>query len=179
GLVQGSDGNFYGTTTVGGNYNGGEGTVLKISATGVMTTLYLFTGDQGGGNLCGLVQSSDGNFYGTTAGGGNHGGFGTVFKISATGGLTTLYSFTGGKDGWSPLAGLVQGSDGSFYGTTIDGGSDGGQGTVFKISATGALTTLYSFTGGQDGGFPSGLVQGSDGNFYGTTDGGGVGGAGT
>ena len=100
---------------------------------------------------------------------------GTVFKISATGALTTLYSFTGGMDGGHPKAGLVQGSDGNFYGTTLFGGyrnnlNNYGNGTVFKISATGALTTLYSFTGGKDGGTPyAGLVQGSDGNFYGTT----------
>ena len=79
---------------------------------------------------------------------------GTVFKISATGALTTLYSFTGGKDGANPYAGLVQGSDGNFYGTTVRGGTNNNAGTVFKISATGALTTLYSFTGGKDGGSP-------------------------
>ena len=98
------------------------------------------------------------------------GGAGTVFKISATGALTTLYSFTGGKDGRNPSGGLVQGNDGNFYGTTLQGGINGDYGTVFKISATGALTNLYSFTGGEDGAGPSaGLVQGSDGIFYGTT----------
>ena len=76
-------------------------------------------------SLAGLVQGSDGNFYGTTAHGGTNGGVGTVFKISATGALTTLYSFTGGKDGGRPQAGLVQGSDGNFYGTTADGGTNG------------------------------------------------------
>ena len=100
------------------------------------------------------MQGSDGNFYGTTSNGGTNGGFGTVFKISATGALTTLYSFTGGKDGGDPRAGLVQGSDGNFYGTTVNGGTNGDFGTVFKISATGALTTLYSFTGGKDGANP-------------------------
>ena len=84
--------------------------------------------------------------------------------------LTSLYSFTGGNDGANPEAGLVQGSDGNFYGTTYNGGTNGGYGTVFKISPNGALTSLYSFTGGNDGGYPdAGLVQGSDGNFYGTT----------
>src|SRR5207249_7576072 len=112
-----------------------------------------------------------GNFYGTTYSGGTNGSQGTVFKISATGALTTLYSFTGGNDGGDPQAGLVQGSDGNFYGTTSGAGSNGGQDTVFRISATGALTTLYSFPDVNAGGFPSGLVQGSDGNFYGTTGG--------
>ena len=64
--------------------------------------------------------------------------------------LTNLYSFTGGNDGGWPVTGLVQGSDGNFYGTTYEGGTHG-CGTVFKISANGALTTLYSFTGGNDG----------------------------
>ena len=94
---------------------------------------------------------------------------GTVFKISTNGALTSLYSFTGGNDGANPVAGLVQGSDGNFYGTTSGGGTNDA-GTVFKISTNGALTSLYSFTGGNDGAYPyAGLVQGSDGNFYGTT----------
>ena len=108
-------------------------------------------------------------------GGGTNGGYGTVFKISTNGALTTLYSFTGGNDGAIPHAGLVQGSDGNFYGTTYGGGTNGYDGTVFKISTNGALTTLYSFTGGNDGANPeAGLVQGSDGYFYGTTDHGGT-----
>ena len=71
---------------------------------------------------------------------------GTVFKISTNGALTSLYSFTGGNDGANPNAGLVQGSDGNFYGTTYHGGTNGGNGTVFQISTNGALTSLYSFT---------------------------------
>jgi len=167
GLVQGSDGNFYGTASRGGT--NGYGTVFKISVTGALTSLYSFTrGNDGAYPQSGLVQGSDGNFYGTTEGGGTNAG--TVFKISATGALTSLYSFTGGSDGSRPDAGLVQGSDGYFYGTTKYGGTNGGWGAVFKISATGALTSLYSFTGGNDGAYPeAGLVQGSDGNFYGTT----------
>ena len=152
------------------------------------------------------MQGSDGNFYGTTYGGGTNGGYGTVFKISTNGALTSLYSFTGGNDGANPDAGLVQGSDGNFYGTTsaaartaawhrvqnqhqwgadqfvfihrrqrmahirppgwcraataismarlYSGGTNGGYGTVFKISTNGALTSLYSFTGGSDGANP-------------------------
>jgi uncharacterized repeat protein (TIGR03803 family) len=86
--------------------------------------------------------------------------------------LTTLYSFTGTNDGTYPQAALVQGSDGNFYGTTSEGGTNN-FGTVFKISTSGALTSLYSFTNGNDGANPSvGLVQGSDGYFYGMTGGG-------
>jgi uncharacterized repeat protein (TIGR03803 family) len=173
GLVQGSDGYFYGTT------GGDGGTVFKISTNGVLTTLYSFTLGYDGGDPNGLVQGGDGYFYGTTYSGTGPSGSGTVFKISTNGVLATIYSFKGGNDGGGPEAGLVQGSDGNFYGTTSGGGA-GGFGTVFKISTNGALTTLYSFTGGNDGALPvAALVQGSDGNFYGTTSAGGAGGAGT
>jgi uncharacterized repeat protein (TIGR03803 family) len=197
GLVQGSDGSFYGTTSLtqeeindflyGEGGGGGKslrysyGAVFQISTNGALTTLYSFTGgNDGAWPVAGLVQGSDGNFYGTTANSGTNGG-GTVFNISTTGVPTTLYSFTGGNDGGHPYAGLVQASDGYFYGTTSSGGKTNqyGSGTVFKIGINGTLTTLYSFTGGNDGGGPSGLVQGNDGNFYGTTSGGGAGGAGT
>ena len=135
----------------------------------VLTSLHSFQGLTNGANpVAGLVQGSDGNFYGTTSKAAAN-GYGTVFKISTNGALTSLYSFTGGNDGANPCAGLVQGSDGNFYGTTQYGGTNGA-GTVFKISTNGALTSLYSFTGGNDGANPdAGLVQGSDGNFYGTT----------
>jgi uncharacterized repeat protein (TIGR03803 family) len=178
GLVQGSDGFFYGMTEAGGSSN--SGTVFKISTDGVFTSLYSFSGgSDGGGPLGELVQGADGNFYGTTAGGGAN-GWGTVFKISTTGILTGLYSFAGTDDGENPEAGLVPGSDGNFYGTTQSGGTNGGGGTIFKITAMGALTTLYSFTGGNDGSNPqAALVQGSDGNFYGTTLNGGQSGSGT
>jgi uncharacterized repeat protein (TIGR03803 family) len=128
--VQGSDGNFYGTTSGGGTY--GQGTVFKISANGALNSLYSFTGTNDGAIPNGLVQGSDGNFYGTTSGGGTY-GQGTVFKISTNGVLTSLYSFTGGNDGAQPSAGLVQGSDGSFYGTTQYGGQ-GGKGAVFRLT---------------------------------------------
>ena len=184
GLVQGSDGNLYGTTSglnQVGNNSYGNGTVFKISTNGTLTTLYTFgavTNSNGqaldGANpMAGLVQGSDGNFYGTTEWDGA-GGYGTVFKITPAGALTTLYSFSGG-DGALPFAGLVQGSDGNFYGTTCamdQAGNIRGASTVFKISPTGVLTTLYYFTGGNDGAYPTAaLVQGSDGNFYGTTPG--------
>jgi uncharacterized repeat protein (TIGR03803 family) len=176
GLVQARDGNFYGTTYSGGT-NGGYGTVFKLRANGALTSLHSFGLKDGADTYAGLVQGSDGNLYGTTTFGGTNGDYGTVFKISTNGALTSLYSFTGGNDGSGPYAWLVQGSDGNFYSTTYSGGTSGagsaGYGTVFKISATGVLNTLYSFTDGSDSGNPQlGLVQGSDGNFYGTTEGG-------
>src|ERR1039458_3147774 len=206
GLVQGSDGNFYGTTENGGatnydaqTYNFGYGTVFKISTNGVQTSLYSFTGGTDGANpSAGLVQGSDGYLYGTTAQAGTNGG-GTVFKISTNGALTSLYSFallwdTNGlfMGSAGPATALVQGSDGNFYGTTSSGGVymnqyGDGYGTVFKITTNGMLTSLYSFGSVQDtNGVPldgrnpsAGLVQGSDGNFYGTTAQVGTNGAGT
>ena len=137
------------------------------------SSLYSFTGGSDGANpFAGLVQGSDGSFYGTTENGGTHGN-GTVFRISPTGALTSLYSFTGGADGANPLAGLAQGRDGYFYGTTESGCTNDCWGTVFKINTNGILTTLYSF-GWDDGAYPNGLVQGSDGGFYGTTSSGGA-----
>ena len=180
GLVQGSDGNFYGTTSGGGAKS--YGTVFKMTSTGALTTLYSFCSQSGcsDGSFpeAGLVQGSDGNFYGTTDEGGTNGD-GTVFKITSSGTLTTLYSFcskNGCSDGENPSAGLVQGSDGNFYGATENGGANGNNGTVFKITPAGTLTTLYSFCSAPctDGANPNGLVQASDGNFYGTTGHGGA-----
>jgi uncharacterized repeat protein (TIGR03803 family) len=170
GLVQGSDGNFYGTTALGGAHF--KGTVFKIDATGNLTTLRSFSGSpsEGTNPVGALVQGSDDNFYGTTASGGEH--FqGTVFRITPAGALTVLHSFSGyPSEGAIPIAGLVQSSDGNFYGTTALGGAHF-KGTVFKIDATGSLTTLHSFSGSpSQGANPvAALVQGSDGNFYGTT----------
>jgi uncharacterized repeat protein (TIGR03803 family) len=171
GLVQGTDGNFYGTTQQGGT--SGHGTVFRITPSGTLTTLYSFAVSDGASPYAGLVQGTDGNFYGTTDAGGT-GGYGTVFKITPSGTLTTLHSFPAFVgDGLYPDAALVQGSDGNFYGTTNGGGASG-SGTVFKITAGGTLTTLYSFAW-PDGQSPAAaLIQGSDGNFYGTTYSGGA-----
>ncbi len=172
-LVHGGDGYFYGTTS-GGGTNEGHGTVFRISTNGALTSLYSFRGGDGANPLAALVQGGDGYFYGTTYGGGANDS-GTVFKITTNGALTSLYSFTATNDGANPSAGLVQGTDGYFYGTTKVGGTNGGHGTVFRIATNGALTSLHSFGGGNDGEAPeAALVQGNDGDFYGTTAYGGV-----
>jgi uncharacterized repeat protein (TIGR03803 family) len=181
-LVQASDGNFYGTTVNGGAYR--YGTAFKITPGGVLTTLYSFCSQpncaDGSGPFAALVQATDGNFYGTTYGGGTYSS-GTAFKITPGGTLTTQYSFCSQPncaDGAGPFAALVQATDGSFYGTTYQGGTNDG-GTVFKITPSGTLTTLHSFDG-SDGLYPdTPLTQGSDGTFYGTTQQGGAGSAGT
>jgi uncharacterized repeat protein (TIGR03803 family) len=179
GLIQGSDGNFYGTTGAGGTND--DGTVFKVTPTGTETVLHAFakTGTDGETPYAGLIQGSDGNFYGTTYFGGAH-GFGTVFKVTPSGTETVLYSFAGGSDGEHPYAAVIEGSDGNFYGTTYQGGTSG-LGTVFKLTPSGTESVLYAFAGGSsDGATPeAGVIQGSDGNFYGTTLQGGSGGFGT
>jgi uncharacterized protein (TIGR03437 family) len=190
GLVQASDGNLYGTTQTGGA-NNSQGTVFKITPAGTLTTLYSFCPQSscadGENPLAGLIQASDGNFYGTTSASGASTHFGgTVFKITPSGKLTTLYNFcslASCADGSQPAAGLTQGSDGNFYGTTPHGGAntENNDGTVFKITPGGTLTTLHSFCSVSDcadGLSPAtGLIQASDGNFYGTSADGGPGGS--
>jgi uncharacterized repeat protein (TIGR03803 family) len=187
-LVQGSDGNFYGTTASGGA--SGMGTVFKITSSGVLTTLVSFSNTDGSVPLVGLIQGTNGNFYGTTFQGGDfvgglfgNTGIGTVFEMTPAGMLTTLVEFSGG-DGANSAGGLVQGTDGNFYGTTSIGGNVSlnagwGFGTVFKMTPGGALTRLVSFNLTNGYNPTAGLVLGIDGNFYGTTDGGGAGGCGT
>jgi uncharacterized repeat protein (TIGR03803 family) len=167
GLTQATNGNLYGTTSEGGANN--DGTVFKITPSGTLTTLHSFDGTDGDYPYAGLVQATDGNLYGTTGGGGAN-GYGTVFKITPSGRLTTLHSFDGtdGTEGINPGR-LIQAIDGNLYGTTGGGGAYN-DGTVFKITPRGTLTTLHSFEGlGGDGADPSGLVQATDGNLYGTT----------
>jgi uncharacterized repeat protein (TIGR03803 family) len=186
-LVQGIDGNLYGTTEAGGA--NGAGTVFKMTTGGTVTTIYNFCSlascTDGANPNAGLVLDTDGNFYGTTFGDDNPtcggSGCGTVFKITPGGTLTTLHSFcalSSCLDGANPTAGLVQGTDGNLYGTTSAFGK-ALEGTVFKISTSGKFTTLHTFKG-TDGNSPyGGVIQGIDGNFYGTTGYGGAGGNGT
>jgi uncharacterized repeat protein (TIGR03803 family) len=193
-LVQATNGELYGTTYVGGASNDcgleGCGTVFKITPSGTLTTVHSFDLTQGAYLGAGLVQTSYGNLYGITGGGGANDnseycptGCGTVFKITPGGTLTTLHSFDV-TDGYNSYEGLVQATNGALYGTTLEGGNlmcgvPTGCGTIFKITPSGTLTTLHSFDG-TDGVNPYGaLVQATDGDLYGTTQGGGVNGLGT
>jgi uncharacterized repeat protein (TIGR03803 family) len=187
GLVQASDGKFYGTTSQGGLANGDCGftcgTIFNLTSAGKLTTLYKFCSQpnctDGEDPRAGLIQADDRNFYGTTVGGGAYIG-GTVFKIDPSGELTTLHSFcppSDCSDGNAPYAGLIEAADGNFYGATIEGSQN--YGTIFKISRAGVLTVLHSFDW-TDGATPwATLLQAPDGTFYGTTVQGGSGNAGT
>ena len=172
-LIQATDGNFYGTT---------PSTVFKVTPSGALTTLAIVSS-----SYAGLVQATDGNFYGTTEYGGNDacdGGCGTVFKVTPSGTLTTLLSFASSAN---PVAALIQATDGNLYGTTGVGGANDdcggsapgpiGCGTVFKVTLSGALTTLFSFDSADGAGPQAALVQGTNGEFYGTTAVGGASGA--
>jgi uncharacterized repeat protein (TIGR03803 family) len=183
GLVQGTDGNFYGTTTAGGS--GSAGIVFKISPVSpyTFTLMHSFAirrgTSEGERPDAGLVQGTDGSLYGTTQLGGLNSA-GTVFKISPTSPYTesVVHSFSNvSTDGYQPLAGLVEGSDGNFYGTTNSAGANG-VGLAYSISPSSpyTLSLLHSFANATtDGNDPqSGLVQGADGNFYGTTYSGGT-----
>ncbi len=152
--------------------------VFKITPAGTLTTLYSFCSQSncadGSSPEAGLVQTTSGYFYGTTSQGVAK-NYGTVFKITPGGTFTTLYSFcssSGCTDGSDPEALVVQATDGDLYGATTQGGANN-DGTVFKITPGGALTTLYTFcymSNCTDGGGPTaGLVQGTNGDLYGTT----------
>jgi uncharacterized repeat protein (TIGR03803 family) len=174
-VLQSNDGNFYGTTYAGGTHN--AGTVFKVTPSGLKTVLWSFGGGNDGGYpKAALIQASDGNLYGTTSSGGTF-GYGAVFKITPAGAESVLWNFGGGSDGSYPEAGVVQGSDGSFYGSTSLGGTQG-FGTVFRITPAGVETVLVNFdyTNGTEP--KSGVILASDGNFYGTTAGGGTAGGG-
>ena len=185
--IQASDGNFFGTTFSGGCAD--EGTVYKITPGGTLNTIHSFClggipCPDGGNTVAGLVQGSDGNLYGATARGGDgtcifngFEGCGTVFKIGASSGFTTLHLLES-TDGASPFASLVQGTDGNFYGTANGLGANG-DGTIFQVTSSGTFTVLHNFDG-TDGIGPVGpLMQGTDGAFYGTTSSGGANGVGT
>jgi uncharacterized repeat protein (TIGR03803 family) len=184
GLTLASNGNLYGSTVAGGANN--RGSIFKITTAGALTTIYSFCAltacDDGASPYGNLIQGSDGNFYGTTQGGGSK-TFGVIFRVTPAGADTTLYTFCSRAscaDGSNPASGLVQASNGTFYGTTESGGAhttcSGGCGTVFKLVGS-TLTTIYSFcakTNCADGNTPfGGLVLASNGTLYGTNTAGG------
>ena len=186
-MMQARNGYLYGTTSRAGAYN--QGTIFKMAPSGAFTTLHSFceTLDQGtcvdgADQISGLVQGPNGELYGTTTDGGTAApgtvGDGTIFQISPAGKFSTLYNFcieTNCADGAQPQFGVIVGPDGNLYGTTATGGALN-FGTFFTITPTGHLTTLYSFCSVKycpDGTLPQGIILGSDGNFYGTTAGGG------
>ena len=189
-------GNVYVSTNGGGTYNVGSILRFSKSASGVWTenTIYTFQGGNDAAIPWNMVFDSAGNLYGASEGGGGANNVGTIFKLSPIGGgkwaETVIYRFSGGNDGAFPIGGLIFGSDGSLYGTTQMGGGGGtcqnGSeglyycGTVFKLTPPATKgrpwteTVLHSFTGGDDGQFPSGsLVFDTAGNLYGTTNMGG------
>ncbi len=179
GLAQAGDGNFYGAAAAGGAHN--KGVVFRINASGSLTVLHSFSGPDGAVPNGGLVQSSDGYLLGTTSSGGTS-GQGTVFAVSTSGGFTVLHSLSG-ADGSSPMAPVSRATDGNFYGTTMGQGGNNcagsSCGSVFSIDRAGNFHVVYAFTAA-DGGFPeTGVTQGKDGTFYGTTSQGGSDGAGS
>jgi uncharacterized repeat protein (TIGR03803 family) len=182
GVVLDKEGNLYGVAD-----DGALGEVYEVTTSGTEKELYGFTGGADGYGPAGdLIFDKKGNLYDTTAYGGEgqdcYLGCGTVFKLAPDGTETVLYSFTGGMDGYSPLAGLVLDRKGNLYGTTFSGGGSGcggGCGTVFKLAPDGTETVLHRFDD-SDGANPrGGLVFDAKGNLYGTTTGGGAYGGGT
>ena len=190
GLVRDKLGNLYGTTTNGGTASCGCGTVFKIDTTGKETVLYSFTGGADGKfPEAPLILDATGNLYGTASEGGIVNcdnltdGCGVIFEVTPSGTEKVLYSFTGGSDGGSPLGGLIRDTSGNLYGTTFLAGDvssscalNHGCGTLYKLSKSGLISVLYTFTNGADGANPMGeLVRDSAGNLYGTTKLGGLG----
>lgn len=176
GVVLDSAGNFYGTTSLGGAYQ--NGTVFEAKRSGRTwseSVIYNFTGgDDGTSPPAGVTLDAHGNLYGTTSMGGINGD-GVVYELSPSGSSwkqTVLYSFQGLSDGQNPVGGVILDKAGNLYGTTFDGGNNGG-GTVYELSASNGswtLTTLYSFTGGYGGPYNK-LAFDSEGNLYGATNG--------
>lgn len=181
-VMLGADGNLYGTTEGGGDYN--EGTVFQLAPSGsgwTETVLHSLTPDEGYYPEGGLIADSSGNLYGTVCCGGARGG-GAVFELAHSNGAWTfsiLYSFPGRDFG--PFASLVMDANGNLYGTSYGHGAYG-SGMVFKlVHSAGAwtFTSLHDFTGGSDGGEPNGsLIFDASGNLYGTATEGGSGGRG-
>jgi uncharacterized repeat protein (TIGR03803 family) len=172
-LLQGNDGNFYGTTASGGGPPNSGGAVFSMTPDGTVTTLHAFPGSGTDGKYLShpVIQASDGRLYGTTASGGAFDG-GVVFRLALDGSFSILHHFGNATDGKVP-GGLIQGTDGNLYGTTGAGGAFE-LGSVFTMSLDGnTYAVLHEFTGGTDDFNPIGaLIQATDGDLYGTTGGG-------
>src|ERR1700693_2677085 len=161
--AQGRDGKLYGTSP---NPRATPGSDFKLSLGGELTVLYTFGPPAGGFEpIAGLTLGTDGNFYGATSSGGT-GQFGTLYKLTPQGVLTTLHNFAGFSDGSSPLSPPIEGADGNFYGTT--NGNAGNPATIYKYSpSSGTVTTIYEFDSSRGTEAGSALVQGADGYLYG------------
>jgi uncharacterized repeat protein (TIGR03803 family) len=187
-LVQGTNGDLYGTTASGGARS--AGTIFAVSASGTEALVFSFCPScpaSGYGTYAGIIQGTNGALYGTTYDGGTGGG-GTVFSLAPSGTMTAVYNFCsqrGCTDGQLPVGGVIEATNGNLYGTTALGGANGA-GTIFEVTPSGTLTTLYNFCSKSsqgvcaDGEEPlAGLIQAANGNFYGTTAFGGSSGGGT
>jgi uncharacterized repeat protein (TIGR03803 family) len=184
-MIQGADGDFYGTTSGDGElYSTRQGNLFRMTSEGELAVLHKFSGKDGLVPDGTLVQGRDGNFYGTTLDGGmatgeHHKGAGVVFKISSSGVFSVLHTFDnspGSVDGQTPNNGLTQGSDGKFYGVTAYGGTLG-FGALFSIDGDGNYSTLYNFDY-TTGSIPQTIMQHTNGVFYGSTQEGGTVGSG-
>jgi uncharacterized repeat protein (TIGR03803 family) len=173
-IMQGSDGNLYALAFFGGNK--GNGTIVQLSTSGNLLSYYSFPGGAAGGALpVGMVQASDGNYYGTTFQGGvvQGGGIGTIFRYTPQSGATVIYTYEPSNTGGGyPSSGLSQGTDGWLYGLTLVGGTDG-YGTIFRISTSGTYQQLYSFTSTVGEKPTANLLQATSGLFYGSAQNGG------
>jgi uncharacterized repeat protein (TIGR03803 family) len=185
GLVADAQGDLFGVTAVGGNVGNcgkyGCGTIFELTASGALTTRYVFNGGSDGyWPSAGVTLDSAGNIYGTTPFGGSTtgncigNGCGVMYKLTPEGTFTTLYTFQGGTDGSMPEAGVIADGAGNFYGTTAGGGDTkscgGGCGTVFTVTSAGTESVTYAFHRGLDGDYPmASLAMDNFGNLYGTT----------
>jgi uncharacterized repeat protein (TIGR03803 family) len=174
GMVQGTNGNFYGTTE--GSGTNVPGAVFMVTRSGDFTNLVVFNGTNGSMPAGPLFLSKDGNFYGVTSEGGS-GNNGTIFSMTQSGVFKTLARFEG-TNGSNPAGGLVLGPHGWYYGTASSGGSNK-VGAIFAWSSKMGVSNLYSFKGADGSNPQGGLVTNRDGNLYGTTYQGGANGAGT
>ena len=166
-LLQATDGNFYGTETDGGSF--GEGAVFEMTRDGAVRVLYSFNGTEGSTPYAPVIEATDSNFYGTTISGGDY-GVGTAFKLTPQGAVTVLHSFPDPdylNDGLEPTSGLVQGTDGNFYGVAGGGGDNAG--ISFKITSAGVYSIINYFNSVTGANPSSNLIQHTDGDIYGET----------